>query len=144
MLRDFKPAVDRKALIFLAGIVWSIAGIILCSYAVSWLSLSGKGLSFGLAGLLISLIVYHFGFSDIVKKNIDRISLMGEKVCIFAFQPWKSYIVVVSMMGMGILLRQLPIPKHYLSIIYIGMGLAMIFSSIQYYRVFLKVSVEGG
>ncbi len=139
-LRDFKPAVDRRILIFLSGFTWSVVGIMLCNTALGWLDLSagswgqGKGLPFAFAGLLVSLFAYYISFSKIAERNIQRISQMGKKVCIFAFQAWKSYIIIAFMIGLGIFLRHLPIPKHYLSIIYIGIGFALFLSSIRYYR----------
>jgi hypothetical protein len=64
---------------------------------------------------------------------------MKNKVCIFAFQAWKSYLIIVIMVGMGIALRHSPLPKPYLSVIYIGFGGAMILSGLRYFRVFIKL-----
>ncbi len=57
--------------------------------------------------------------------------------CVFSFITWKSYVVVAVMVAMGALLRHSPIPKPYLSILYIGIGLALLLSSIRYLRVLL-------
>lgn len=135
-IRDWKPAVDKRVLIVLSGITWSIVGLVLCSFAFVWLFLKDKGFLFALAGLLISIFVHYLGFLRIANTNINRILQMENKVCIFAFQAWKSYLIIVLMMGLGILLRHLPIPKHYLSILYIGIGFALMLSSIRYYKVF--------
>jgi hypothetical protein len=132
--RNFKPAVDRRVLIFLSGITWSIAGIMLCNTALEWIELKGIGFLFAFAGLLVSAFAYYIGFSKIADRNIQRISQMGKKVCIFAFQAWKSYIMIAFMIGLGIFLSHLPVPRHYLSIIYIGIGFALFLSSIRYYR----------
>jgi energy-converting hydrogenase Eha subunit C len=51
---------------------------------------------------------------------------------------WKSYIIVVVMVTMGTLLRHSAIPKIYLSILYIGIGLSLVLSSIRYLRVLLR------
>lgn len=134
---DFKPAVNRRVLIFLSGITWSIVGLILCNTAFGWLDLKGNGFFFVFAGFLVSLFAYFFSFSKIADRNIQRISQMGEKVCIFAFQTWKSYTMIAVMIGLGILLRYLPVPKYYLSVIYIGIGLALFLASIRYYRVLI-------
>jgi hypothetical protein len=43
------------------------------------------------------------------------------------------------MVSMGIALRHSSIPKHYLSILYNGIGLALFLSGIRYFRFFFKL-----
>jgi hypothetical protein len=90
---------------------------------------------FGGIGVGVALIVHHFGFLKIVDKNLDRILPMEGKPCIFAFITWKSYMIIAVMIALGIGLRHSPIPKPYLAICYIGIGLALILSSVRYLRV---------
>ena len=42
------------------------------------------------------------------------------------------------MVTFGALLRQLPIPKPYLAVVYFGIGGAMLLSSLRYFRIFLS------
>ncbi len=139
-IRKFNPAVDKKFLIVLSGILWSVVGIMLCRLAVLWLSQTDKqhAVWFGSAGAFLAFLIYQFGFSKIVNKNTVRILSKEGKVCIFGFQPWKSYVIIVVMVGLGITLRHSPLPKPYLSVIYIGFGGAMILSSLIYYQNFFK------
>jgi len=139
-IRKFNPAVDKKFLIVLSGILWSVVGIMLCRLAVLWLSQTDKqhAVWFGSAGAVLAFLIYQFGFSKIVHKNTARILSKEGKVCIFGFQPWKSYVIIIVMVGLGITLRHSPLPKQYLSVIYIGFGGAMILSSLIYYRNFFK------
>ncbi|GBE39491.1 MAG TPA: hypothetical protein ENG95_05780 [Nitrospirae bacterium] len=140
-LEKFDPAVDKRFLVAISGLVWSIVGIFLCNLAVSWLmqTTDQKTLLFGPAGVVLALLIHHFGFLRLVDSNISRILSKKDKVCFFAFQPWKSYLIIVIMVAMGITLRHSSLPKPYLSIIYIGFGGAMILSSIRYIRVFLNL-----
>jgi hypothetical protein len=134
--KRIKPTVPKYLLIALAGLMWSTVGVTLCSMAYYWL----KGVDcltafpFGLFGIILSLAAYRFGFSGIARKNIDRIFLLPEKGCIFAFQAWKSYLIIVVMITLGIILRHSPIPKHYLAIVYTTIGGALLLSSLHYYR----------
>jgi hypothetical protein len=139
-IRKFNPAVDKKFLIALSGILWSVVGIMLCRLAVQWLSQTDKqhAVWFGSAGAVLAFLIYQFGFSKIVNKNTARILSKEGKVCIFGFQPWKSYLIIVFMVGLGVTLRHSPLPKPYLSVIYVGFGGAMILSSLIYYRNFFK------
>ena len=140
-IQKFNPAVNKKFLIILSGITWFVVGIILCVRAVIWLSQPGaiNGRWFALSGIILSMLIHHFGFLKLVDNNVERILSQKDKVCIFAFQAWKSYLIIAIMIGIGIALRHSSLPKPYLSVIYIGFGGAMILSSIKYFRVFLKL-----
>ena len=137
----FDPAVDKKFLVAFSGITWTVVGIVLCSLAVTWLSQTSTKsiLLLGLAGIILSLLIHHFGFLKLVDKNIARILAKEGKVCIFGFQPWKSYMIILVMIVMGMTLRNSTVPKPYLAIIYIGFGGAMLLSSLRYHRVFIKL-----
>ena len=84
-------------------------------------------------GGVLSLVVFYFGFSNVAKKNIERLSQFQDKVCFFAFQAWKSYLIIAVMAAMGAFLRHSPIPKQYLAVIYLAIGGALILSSFRYY-----------
>jgi len=134
----YKPAVTNNVLLFLAGIVWISVGIMLLFLAFSWLP-SASDINFYLyagVGIFLALLVHHFGFLKIADKNLKRIFLMDDKKCLFAFIPWKSYLIIVVMIAMGAALRHSAIPKQYLAILYTTIGLALILSSVRYVRVF--------
>ena len=145
ILKKYDPTVDKRFLVALSGILWSGVGIMLCRLAVKWLSAPNTPdvIWLGSAGILLSLFIHHFGFLKLVDKNISRITAKQGKVCIFGFQPWKSYFLILIMIGMGTILRHSSMPKHYLSIIYIGFGGAMLLSSFRYHRVFIKLLRAG-
>ena len=136
----YKPAVHKNILVFLAGIVWASVGVMLMFLAFSWLSkISNKSVYvFAGAGVLFALLVHHFGFLKIVDKNLKRILPMDEKKCAFAFIPWKSYLIIAVMITVGMTLRHSAIPKPYLAVLYIGIGLALLLSSVRYVRVFFR------
>jgi hypothetical protein len=140
-ISKFDPAVDKRILVAVSGTIWTAVGILLCTRAVNWLSdaANQKALWPGIAGVLLALVIHHFGFVKLANKNINRIMAKKGKVCIFGFQPWKSYFIILIMISMGIILRQSSIPKTYLSIIYMGFGGAMLLSSIRYHRIFFKL-----
>lgn len=139
-LEKYKPAVNTKLLLLIAGLVWMGTGILLISMAVTWLSqvVHINIYIYAGSGVLLSMPIHHFGFLKIVDKNISRILEMTDKRCLFSFVPWRSYLIIIVMIAMGITLRHSAIPKEYLSILYIGIGLALILSSIRYMRIFLK------
>ena len=136
----YKPAVAKNLLLFLAGIVWLFVGIMLVFLAYTWLT-AAPNINIYLftgAGVAIALFAHHFGFIKIANKNLNRILQMNGKKCLFAFVPWKSYLIIVIMITMGITLRHSAIPKPYLAILYIGIGLGLILSSVKYMRIFFR------
>jgi len=140
----YKPAIQKKYLLVLSGIMWIGVGVMLNSFAYTWLKKYGLDRStiFLLAGVSAALIIHHFGFLKVVDKNLGRISTLNDKPCVFSFMSWKSYILVAVMVTMGITLRHSSIPKQYLSVLYIGIGLALILSSVRYFRVLISQILE--
>lgn len=140
LLKKLNPSVERKFLILIAGGIWLIVGVMLCSLASGWLqdTPGGRALMIGLTGIVLSLMIYHFGFMKLVKKNAGRILSASGKSCVFGFQPWRSYLIVVVMILLGITLRHSRLPKNILAVIYTGFGLAMILSSLKYLWIYLK------
>jgi hypothetical protein len=142
-LERCKPAVSRHWLVFAAGTVWLAVGIGLTAAACFWLYHSAWPLRLIIGGtsLILGVIVYSFGFSRIVRKNLIRIGGKPEVVCLFGFQAWRSYFLILVMVLMGYTIRHLPIPKYIDALIYFTMGSAMILGSSQYFRGF---STENG
>jgi hypothetical protein len=137
-LEKFNPAVDKKILVLMAGIMWCGVGILLISFAFTWLTIyGGPGkLIYYIFGFLTAMPIHHFGFLKIADKNLSRLLPLTEKRCLFSFMTWRSYFIVLIMVSMGIALRHSPLPKHYLSILYNGIGLALFLSGIRYFRFF--------
>ncbi|UCF93302.1 MAG: hypothetical protein JSW39_03840 [Desulfobacterales bacterium] len=138
-----KPAVSKYWLIAIAGLMWSIMGAMLCGLAYNWLAAVpwGRAVPLGSIGVCLALTAYHFGFSRIARKNIDRLRLFSERGCVFAFQAWKSYLIIGLMVMLGVILRHSAIPKHYLAIVYAAIGGALFLSSLHYYACLWSVMV---
>jgi hypothetical protein len=141
---ELKGRVDKSVLVLMAGLMWCGVGVLLVSYAVTWLSVCTMREQFLLypGGFLAAMPIHHFGFLKIADKNLNRILSLNEKISPFSFMTWKSYIIVVIMVSMGIALRHSSIPKMYLSILYNGIGLALFLSGIRYFRFFFKLLLE--
>jgi hypothetical protein len=131
------PAINKRYLLLLAGLMWFGVGSMLIRYAILWLIPLGKeALLFAIPGFISAMAIHHFGFLRIVDKNLGRIKFMDDKSCAFSFMSLKSYFIVLLMVSMGIALRHSSIPKQYLSVLYSGIGLALALSSIRYLRLF--------
>jgi hypothetical protein len=145
-LEKFKPAVSKYWLMALAGLMWSGVGIMLCRLALIWLIPVHRTLawSLGFLGLIAAIVVYRFGFSKIALKNIARLCLLTNTTCVFAFQAWKSYLIIIFMVALGLTLRHSPMPKHLLAVIYETIGGALFFSSFHFYGRIWRVKIRKG
>ena len=132
------PSVDRKVLVLLAGVIWSVVGFALIGVAILWLISSHKNMiTFTAIGIVSGTIIFRYGFSKVAKINLVRIYQQApgkDKICVFSFQNTRSYLIVAGMMIMGYALRHLPIPKVYLAPLYFAIGLGLLLSSLQYYN----------
>jgi predicted neutral ceramidase superfamily lipid hydrolase len=137
-LRRWKPAVPRRWLLLVSGGMWTVAGGMLCFFAYGWLAVMplGRAELLAVAGMLLALAIYRFGFSRLAFRNTRRIYLLSARACVFAFQAWHSYVTVAAMMTLGIVLRQSAFPRSYLAIIYAGIGGGLLFSSWHYFHRF--------
>jgi hypothetical protein len=135
VLQKLNPAVPRHYLFVLAGALWTFAGAILCWRAEVWLEDFPLGTELGLETLcaILGAAGYLYLFIHIVRKNIERITSLPERVCLFAFTAWRGYFLIALMIGLGLALRSTSIPKLYLSIPYTVMGVILIIGSVQFY-----------
>ncbi len=136
-----KPSVNKNVLILLSGIMWSCVGVLLNIFACQWFVLLTKWEIFGSvsAGVILGTSIALFGFKKMVQKNIARIDNYPDKVCVFAFQEWKTYLIIGFMMSLGIFMRTTSfVPKPILTVIYIGIGFALFVSGLEYYKYLIK------
>ena len=144
LINALNPRVDKKILILVAAVMWCGVGIMLIIFAETWLSdYRGKGLFlFYLSGIIAAMPIHHFGFLKLADKNLARLLPLKEKKCLFSFITWKSYLIIIIMMTMGITLRHSSIPKQYLSVLYNGIGLGLFLSGLRYFRNSIKLFIN--
>jgi hypothetical protein len=140
LLQRFNPAISKHYLLVIAGLMWTAVGVMLINYAYTWLTepFTTVTLLFGIAGATISVLAFRFQFSKLALKNIVRILGLADKACLFSFQAWKGYLIIVVMVTGGLLLRGSVIPKPWLAIVYLSIGGALLLSSFQYYAQFYQ------
>ncbi|MFL7814341.1 MAG: hypothetical protein AB8I40_11760 [Anaerolineales bacterium] len=141
-INKLKPGLPKNWLLLTAGLMWTGVGVFLISLAVGWIfapAVPRPWYYWGPGGLL-ALAIFQFGFSRLSIKNSRRIvDLDIEKPCLFAFQQWHSYPLVLFMIALGITLRKFtPFPKPLLGILYIGIGGGLGLSSYYYYREIIR------
>lgn len=131
-----KPALPRTWLLFFSGLFWSVAGIMLCSQALRWSVLCGPVSIWwvSLAALCGVGVAYPLGFKRIALKNIGRIRVLPATSCVFAFQSWKSYLLIAGMISLGVLFEKVDlIPVDILASVYLIIGCSLFLSSLHFY-----------
>ena len=131
-----KPSVPKCWLFAASGVMWSAVGIMMCATGVIWLAPKGivNAAGWGLAGVIFAVASVRWCFGGIAQKNIRRLRQLPDRGCLFAFQAWKSYLIIIIMIALGIILRQSPIPRHFLAVAYTAIGGALFLSSFYYYH----------
>jgi len=147
MAKSYKPAASRPLLFLTAGLLWTLVGLWLCTLAIGWLRAPGveKWYHYALIGSVMGIAAYLTVFAQIAKKNIKRLKGLPDKSCFFAFQAWHSYLVIVFMIALGLVLRHSTIPRHWLAVVYLTIGGALLGASFHYYgRLHETGDNEGG
>jgi hypothetical protein len=131
-----KLRVSRRALLFIAAVVWTFAGGMLLMRSISmfgtirnyfWV----KIVLSAIGGLTFYLVL----FSKISINHVNRIlNLQNDRQSVFSFFNLKSYILMTLMITMGITLRKSGIVRpEYLAIVYLTMGIPLLLSAIRFY-----------
>lgn len=137
-----EPAASRKTLVTTAAAVWAIVGLFLIVrgllyYPEAHAANGVLTLIVAVVGILLGLAKGIFVFAKLARRNVERINLLSphkEKICVFAFQAWESYLIVLIMITLGILLRMSPLPRLYLIGVYLLIGIGLLIGS----RAYLK------
>ena len=140
------PRVPKTWLLFIAALVWTIAGGMLLFRGYLY-SLAKPGHLFLRTGawVLGGLAFYAVMFDKISKKHVTRISnLKIEKPCAFSFFNMRSYLLMTIMITAGITLRKSGVmaPQN-LALIYVTMGIPLLMSSFRFYTTFFRVKYHG-
>lgn len=135
------PRVSKHSLLLVAALVWTFAGALLLfrgftlnkTLPLHWLIELVSGI---LAGLLFFMLL----FNRISAKHVLRIqSLSIERPCLFSFFNFRSYLMMIAMITLGIVLRKSGfVPAEYLSLMYITMGVPLLLSSFRFYQTFFS------
>jgi len=86
----------------------------------------------------LAIIKYFLVFSRMVDKNLARILSMNDKAPLYNFFSFRSYLLILIMMILGISCRRFGVPGQFMAIIDIAIGFGLFFASIRYFRKYIK------
>jgi hypothetical protein len=132
----FKPAVNKKILLYIAGTVWTFAGGFLLYRSLNYLIHSPHLLVLELSLASVGgLAFYSLLFKKISSNHITRMKgITTEKPCAFSFFNIRSYVLMSVMIIMGITLRRLGIvDPHVLYTFMVAMGIPLLMSAAKFF-----------
>lgn len=129
-----KPAVPKRALFFIAGMVWAIAGSMLFWRGLILIADSSSLWKTLLVCAVAGLVFYILMFDKIAKRYTERIrSISLERPCAFSFFGWRGYLIMSLMISLGVVLRISDIvAPSVLASLYITMGVPLSLSAIRF------------
>lgn len=127
-----KYGVSRQVLIYIAGVVWVIAGInILRIGVVTWLDTSHFELIRVCEAIVVFLLFFNFVFKKLFYKHTRRIEQKQDRNCPFAFFDAKGWVIMTVMITFGILARKFHwLPDSFISFFYVGLSCALTITGI--------------
>ncbi len=124
--------VNRQFLVFMAGVVWILAGVnILRIGIMTWINISSFQLFRVCEAIVVFLLFFNFVFKKLFYKHTKRIEQKKDKSCPFAFFDMKGWIVMAVMITVGILVRKFQLlPNTFISVFYVGLSSALIITGV--------------
>lgn len=136
--------VQKNQLMLIAGIVWCVAGSMVCLVGLPLL-LRLEPIDPALLPLaaVIFVVFYVFVFSRLVRRHTHRIrGRSEERLPFWHFFNASSWAVMFVMMGGGMALRMShAIPDWFIAFFYSGLGVALFLCGLQFVRVYQRREV---
>jgi hypothetical protein len=126
---------NRKTWIAISGLIWAFAGFLLLYKGLRILALlPNQELATWLVagGLLVGFIKGRFILSKTVARISSRIAQLPTPIHFINVYPKSYWILISSMMGLGLLMRMVPPAWH--GFIDVAVGSALINGAILYFK----------
>lgn len=128
-----------------AGLAWMTGAAFLFLRAMSFSASEGfVSWWLVLAGIAAGLSKGFFVLVPLARRNVERIRELSpekERICLFAFQPAKSYLLVGLMILSGVVLRTIGLSSSVLLVVYVTIACALGVSSLVYFQ---EIWLKGG
>ncbi|MDX2414599.1 MAG: hypothetical protein QNK33_05365 [Bacteroidales bacterium] len=134
--------IKKQYLVYISGILWVLVSLMLINFARSWYE-TFEGSTHWIytsIGMTLAVFKYFFVFSGMADKNLHRILSMNERAPFYKFFSFRTYLLILIMMTLGISFRKFGVPGQYMAVIDIAIGFGLFFSSIRYFRKYIKTT----
>jgi len=126
-------SLSRNVAIFLSGLIWVCVGIFLLYKGVGYLQ-GASAYWLALIALLLGLAKGAFVLGKSAKRSLRRLALFKGTIPLLKLYSRGNYILILSMMAIGMLFRFLPISIALKAFIDIAVGTALVTGSLFFFR----------
>jgi len=133
----FTPRVSKTVHLFIAPFIWTVIGAVLMIRGAGWAEARTSGWLV-LVALAAGTAKAVFVLDKAAAKNTRRILGFSKKKCLGAVYSWKTWLLVIVMMGSGIAMRKLTHPGMIIGTLYMAIGWALFLSSRKGWRLWLE------
>jgi len=130
----FKPRLNARTQLVLAGSIWYAVAIALGMRGIGWAIGSEWPLLIAGVGLALGALKGRFVMRRVAVRAIDRIRERDRDKCAGGFFSWQSWVVVLVMMAVGHALRLTAIPRPILGALYIAIATGLLLAGRLYWR----------
>ncbi|MFH0981076.1 MAG: hypothetical protein V2A79_06015 [Planctomycetota bacterium] len=137
-VETFKPAASRRTHLLLAAVMWTVVGALLFYFGSRWVlqaHVSHAYLQIAAAAGL-GVVKARFVLDRAAGRIIARIRARGDGRCLGGFLSFKSWGLVVFMVGAGRLLRRGLLPAPVVGLLYTAIGTALVVGARNFWRAF--------
>lgn len=129
LLLSLKPAVKKQVHLLLAGLLWTIMGVVLLGRGVSYIHFGGSSYILIFVGIILGFIKSYLILDKSIRRGLVRIESLPKGSCIGAVYSFKTWCLILFMAVSGILLRHSSLPASYLAVFCCTIGWSLLFSS---------------
>jgi hypothetical protein len=127
-LAGLKPGVSKRVHLFAAPLLWTVVGASLLVRGWDFIG-PGRERWFVLLAIVIGTAKSLLILDKTARRALTRIVSLRDGTCLGAVYSWKTWLLVVLMMGSGIVLRRYFTPGAMVGTIYAAVGWALLLSS---------------
>lgn len=140
VLKKLKPAAPAWAHLLVAALMWTVVGLVLGHFGVSWaLRWDSPWMPWVLAvAVLLGAGKGVFVMRKAAARTVARIRERGDGKCIGGFVPWPTWFLILGMIGLGRLLRSGFLAPTTVGFVYAAIGAALLIGASFFWAAFVR------
>lgn len=132
--------VSRRYLYLFAALIWGIPGITITLKGINaYSNIQRSQLWWLLIAMVCVAIFFYKIFRKVTKRYIEHIAILPDRCLPFQTFPFKGWVLILFMMGLGITLKFIPsVPLQFIASFYSGLGPMLILSAFRFVLVMVS------
>lgn len=127
-LAKLKPGVSPRTHLFCASALWTAIGFLLLYRGITYLA-GDQVLLLAIFGIILGSLKSRFILDNSAVRGVERIKKFGDNTCIGAVYSWKTWLLVLAMMLLGLITRSSSISPAVIGTALCAIGWSLIYSS---------------